>query len=124
MHPRCSCDRLIVNEHCGAKRICSQARCRSVLTLDGSIIILCSHMASDSNQPSLPGELSQDELDVYTDQVPENLRRATSRLQFSPTYVVVGVYRLLTDKKLYVPAWEKCQHGLIRGATIAMLWVS
>lgn len=30
--------------------------------------------------------------------VPASLARATSRLQFPPSYVLVGVYRLITDK--------------------------
>ncbi|KAI0826830.1 hypothetical protein BC628DRAFT_1502659 [Trametes gibbosa] len=58
----------------------------------------------------------------YTEDVPSNLRRATSRLQFPPSYVLVGFYRLVTDRNLYVPAWQKCKHGLIRGATVAVVW--
>jgi len=55
-------------------------------------------------------------------QVPPSLARATSRLQFPPSYVVVGVYRLFTDKLLYAPAWKKCQHGAQRGAVVGLLW--
>ncbi|KAK7033354.1 hypothetical protein R3P38DRAFT_792453 [Favolaschia claudopus] len=55
-------------------------------------------------------------------QIPQSLARATSRLQFPPSYVVVGVYRLFTDKNLYVPAWQKCQHGTTRGAVVALIW--
>ncbi|KAH9851692.1 hypothetical protein C2E23DRAFT_780206 [Lenzites betulinus] len=58
----------------------------------------------------------------YTEDVPSNLRRATSRLQFPPSYVVVGFYRLVTDRNLYVPAWQKCKHGFVRGATVAIVW--
>ncbi|KAF7288712.1 hypothetical protein HMN09_01377200 [Mycena chlorophos] len=54
--------------------------------------------------------------------IPESLRRATTRLQFPPSYVVVGVYRLFTDKLLYVPAWQKCHHGVQRGAIAGLIW--
>lgn len=80
-------------------------------------------MATHTTPHSLPGELNND-TDLFVKQIPDDLRRAASRLQFSPTYVVVGVYRLFTDKNLFVPAWEKCQHGLVRGASIALVWVS
>ncbi|KAJ7125171.1 hypothetical protein C8R44DRAFT_619208 [Mycena epipterygia] len=56
--------------------------------------------------------------------VPPSLIRATSRLQFPPSYVLVGVYRLFTDKHLYVPAWQKCQHGVQRGAVVGLIWVT
>ena len=46
------------------------------------------------------------------------------RLGFPPVYVVVGAYRLLTDKNLYVPMWEKCKHGFVRGAIVGLGWVS
>lgn len=46
------------------------------------------------------------------------------RLNFPPLYVVVGVYRLCTDKNLYVPAWQKCKHGALRGAAVGAGWVS
>jgi hypothetical protein len=55
--------------------------------------------------------------------VPSYLARATLRLQFTPTYVIVGVYRLFTDKSLYVPAWKKCKHATIRGAVVGTIWV-
>ncbi|GJE94131.1 EI24 domain-containing protein [Phanerochaete sordida] len=58
----------------------------------------------------------------YSDNVPENLRAATARLQFPPSYVIVGVYRLFTDKNLIRPAWDKCKHGVVRGAGIALAW--
>ncbi|KAJ6589930.1 hypothetical protein DFH09DRAFT_1140459 [Mycena vulgaris] len=54
--------------------------------------------------------------------VPPSLLRATSRLQFPPSYVLVGVYRFFTDKLLYVPAWQKCQHGVQRGAAVGLVW--
>ncbi|KAJ7188757.1 hypothetical protein C8R46DRAFT_877042 [Mycena filopes] len=55
-------------------------------------------------------------------EIPPSLIRANSRLQFPPSYVVVGVYRLFTDKLLYVPAWQKCQHGVQRGAVVGLVW--
>ncbi|KAF7351042.1 hypothetical protein MSAN_01666500 [Mycena sanguinolenta] len=70
------------------------------------------------------GPEAQDALFVTdpANQVPPSLARATSRLQFPPSYVVVGVYRLFTDKNLYVPAWQKCQHGVRRGAVVGFIW--
>ncbi|SJL15113.1 uncharacterized protein ARMOST_18597 [Armillaria ostoyae] len=47
--------------------------------------------------------------------VPAELERATLRLEFPPSYVIVGVYRLFTDKALYQPVWAKCKHGTQRG---------
>lgn len=57
------------------------------------------------------------------DSVPEHLKRSTHRLQFPPSYVLVGVYRLCTDRNLYVPAWQKCQHGTVRGLGVGLVWV-
>lgn len=73
--------------------------------------------------PSLPGNFGSDSPPPYTENVPQNLRRATARLQFPPSYVVVGVYRFCTDKNLYVPAWKKCQHGVVRGLGVGLVWV-
>ncbi|KAG8219224.1 hypothetical protein J3R82DRAFT_60 [Butyriboletus roseoflavus] len=58
-----------------------------------------------------------------SDPVPANLQRATRRLNFPPSYVVVGVYRLCTDKSLYKPAWDKCKHGVQRGLIVGFVWV-
>jgi hypothetical protein len=55
--------------------------------------------------------------------VPSNLKRATLRLQFTPMYVIVGVYRLFTDESLYVPAWKKCKHATVRGTIVGIAWV-
>ncbi|KAF9031822.1 hypothetical protein BDZ89DRAFT_1101048 [Hymenopellis radicata] len=70
------------------------------------------------------GPEAQDSL--FSDNSPKNtpseLSRATLRLDFPPSYIVVGVYRLFTDKALYQPVWEKCRHGTQRGATIAVVW--
>ncbi|KAF8185721.1 hypothetical protein BJ912DRAFT_1022889 [Pholiota molesta] len=54
--------------------------------------------------------------------VPEHLQRATLRLEFPPSYVVVGVYRLFTDRNLWVPAWDKCRHAAQRGAIVGGIW--
>ncbi|EIN03514.1 hypothetical protein PUNSTDRAFT_109399 [Punctularia strigosozonata HHB-11173 SS5] len=54
--------------------------------------------------------------------IPPTLERAYSRLLFPPSYVVVGVYRLCTDKSLYVPAWKKCKHGVVRGGVVGTIW--
>ena len=54
--------------------------------------------------------------------VPPSLARATMRLEFPPSYVLVGVYRLFTDKNLYKPAWDKCKHALRRGAIAGAAW--
>ena len=55
--------------------------------------------------------------------VPEDLKRATLRLDFTPSYVVVGVYRLFTDRTLLRPAWDKCKHAARRGAIVGAVWV-
>ena len=77
---------------------------------------------------SLPGEYkgSTPAPSPYAvdENIPVNLRRATHRLQFPPSYVAVGFYRLLSDPKLRVPAWNKCKHGFMRGATVGLVWVS
>lgn len=56
--------------------------------------------------------------------LPEHLKRSSHRLQFPPSYALVGVYRLCTDQNLYVPVWQKCQHGTVRGAAVGIVWVS
>lgn len=79
-----------------------------------------------SDDTSLPGNLEHDSNPrlPYSDNVPDNLRAATSRLQFPPSYAVVGIYRLFTDKKIALPVWQKCKHGLVRGVSVALAWVS
>ncbi|KAJ4474285.1 hypothetical protein J3R30DRAFT_3507305 [Lentinula aciculospora] len=54
--------------------------------------------------------------------LPERLKRASYRLQYPPSYALVGVYRLCTDKNLYIPVWQKCQHGTVRGAAVGLVW--
>jgi hypothetical protein len=46
------------------------------------------------------------------------------RLGFSPSYILVGVYRLSTDPLLRVPVWNKCKHGFTRGILVGFVWVS
>ncbi|EJC98572.1 uncharacterized protein FOMMEDRAFT_161388 [Fomitiporia mediterranea MF3/22] len=46
------------------------------------------------------------------------------RLAFPPIYVLVGAYRLLTDKNLYIPTWDKCKHGFVRGAIVGLGWAT
>jgi len=58
-----------------------------------------------------------------TEHLPPNLARAALRLEFPPSYVVVGVYRLFTDKNLYGPVWDKCKHATRRGAIFGSIWV-
>ncbi|XP_006453767.1 hypothetical protein AGABI2DRAFT_189141 [Agaricus bisporus var. bisporus H97] len=54
--------------------------------------------------------------------VPPELTRATQRLEFPPSYVVVGAYRLLTDEILLKPTWDKCRHAARRGAIVGGIW--
>ena len=49
---------------------------------------------------------------------------ADLRLDFSPSYVLVGVYRLSTDASIRVPVWKKCKHGFVRGVLVGLTWVS
>lgn len=55
--------------------------------------------------------------------IPDSLQRATLRLSFPPSYVVVGAYRLLSDKALFIPIWKKCRNGSSRGAAVGCVWV-
>ncbi|KAG2042027.1 hypothetical protein BDR03DRAFT_1088548 [Suillus americanus] len=57
------------------------------------------------------------------DEVPQELHRAMLRLNFPSSYVVVGAYRLFTDKSLYVPAWNKCRNGARRGLICGFAWM-
>ncbi len=56
--------------------------------------------------------------------VPDSLQRASLRLDFPPSYVIVGAYRLLSDKALFVPIWKKCRNGFLRGIAVGSVWVS
>lgn len=58
-----------------------------------------------------------------TDAIPDNLKRAALRMQLPPSYVVVGIYRLFTDEHLWRPTWDKCKHGVQRGAIVGAIWV-
>jgi hypothetical protein len=73
---------------------------------------------------NLPGSFSDPVADsISSNPVPPELERAARRLQFPPSYVIVGVYRLVTDKSLSRPAWDKCKHGTQRGLTVGFAWV-
>jgi hypothetical protein len=54
---------------------------------------------------------------------PDSLRRSTLRLGFPPSYVIVGVYRLLSDKALFLPVWYLCRSGFLKGAAVGGVWV-
>ncbi|KZT18697.1 hypothetical protein NEOLEDRAFT_1103233, partial [Neolentinus lepideus HHB14362 ss-1] len=69
----------------------------------------------------IPGAIAP-EHELAPADVPPTLARAEARLQFPPTYAIVGVYRLFTDKTLYVPAWKKCEHGVVRGLAVGGVW--
>jgi hypothetical protein len=58
------------------------------------------------------------------DAIPDDLKRAALRMQLPPSYVVVGIYRLFTDEHLWRPTWDKCKHGVQRGALVGAVWVS
>ncbi|PFH47211.1 hypothetical protein AMATHDRAFT_68228 [Amanita thiersii Skay4041] len=54
--------------------------------------------------------------------VPRELARASLRLQYPPSYALIGAYRLCTDKNLRVPAWDKCRHATRRGLVVGAIW--
>jgi len=43
-------------------------------------------------------------------------------LLFTPSYTVVGIYRLLTDPPLRKMVWDKIRHGVRRGAIVGAVW--
>ncbi|KAG9012818.1 hypothetical protein FRB90_006499, partial [Tulasnella sp. 427] len=43
-------------------------------------------------------------------------------LKFTPAYCIVGIYRLITDRHVRKPVWDKCKHGVVRGAAVAGVW--
>jgi hypothetical protein len=55
--------------------------------------------------------------------IPDSLQRASLRLGFPPSYVIVGVYRLLSDKTLSLPVWDLCRNGFLKGAAVGSIWV-
>ena len=81
-------------------------------------------MSTPAEKTIVPEGFAPDTPHGGDEAVPEHLRAATSRLQFPPSYVVVGFYRLLSDSKLRVPAWQKCKHGFARGVAVGLVWVS
>ncbi|KAF6753174.1 hypothetical protein DFP72DRAFT_902106 [Ephemerocybe angulata] len=56
------------------------------------------------------------------DDIPETLKRAALRLELPPSYALVGVYRLFTDRNLWKPTWDKCKHGVARGVLVGAVW--
>ncbi|PPQ92482.1 hypothetical protein CVT25_010427 [Psilocybe cyanescens] len=72
---------------------------------------------------SIGPEVQDALFDKEAEHIPPTLKRAALRMEFPPSYVLVGVYRLFTDKHLYKPAWDKCKHATRRGA-IAVLTFS
>ncbi|KAJ3991897.1 hypothetical protein F5050DRAFT_1791706 [Lentinula boryana] len=59
---------------------------------------------------------------LHKSDLPDHLASSSQRLQFPPSYALVGIYRLCTDKNLYIPVWQKCQHGTARGAAVGLVW--
>lgn len=81
-------------------------------------------MSTEADKIPVETELARMQAD---DALTVEARRAhlrEERMEFPPLYVVVGVYRLFTDKNLYVPVWQKCKHGAVRGAVVGLAWVS
>ncbi|KZP15408.1 hypothetical protein FIBSPDRAFT_832994 [Athelia psychrophila] len=74
---------------------------------------------------SIPGAFSDT---LFTEHpyvvTPPELERAVRRLQFPPSYAVVGMYRLITDPSLRRPAWDKCKHGTQRGLVVGVAWAA
>jgi len=84
----------------------------------------CPNLNSALAQMSVTCPESQDSLFIQPEEnIPPTLARASQRLQFPPLYVIVGVYRLFTDKLLYVPVWNRCKH-VQKGALVGAIWVS
>ena len=54
--------------------------------------------------------------------LPPNLSTAAFRLNFPPSYVFVGVYRLSTERTLYGPVWDNCTHDTRREAIVGSIW--
>jgi hypothetical protein len=56
----------------------------------------------------------------------QNLSRATLRLDFLPSRVLVGVDSLCTDTNLRKPAWVKCRRGVAsaRDAIVGLVLTS
>ncbi|KAI0321205.1 hypothetical protein OF83DRAFT_1100720 [Amylostereum chailletii] len=78
------------------------------------------------DERSIPGGINAVELTAQHSSlgqhIPPTLASASARLNFPPSYVVVGVYRLFTDKALYKPFWDKCKHGFVRGIAVGAAW--
>ncbi|KAG2138073.1 uncharacterized protein EDB93DRAFT_1165941 [Suillus bovinus] len=73
-------------------------------------------------EPALKHPVTRSHQSKY-DEVPPELHRAMLRLNFPSSYVVVGAYRLFTDRSLYGPAWDKCRNGARRGLICGFAWI-
>lgn len=81
--------------------------------------------ASELEEIQSPGAFPESVQGIHPEDLgPPELERASRRLSFPPSYVVVGIYRLINDKALLKPAWDKCRHGTQRGLTVGFIWVS
>ena len=112
---------------CQLPSICSSTSSVHLLSLSNlQCFNIMSSAAASSENTIIPGGYKGDTPSPYAEDenIPLSLRRATHRMQFPPSYVVVGFYRLLTDPQLRVPAWKKCEHGFMRGAAVGLVWVS
>lgn len=72
--------------------------------------------------PDAQNALFASESEHIREAVPAALERATDRMEFPPSYVVVGIYRLFTDKALLIPTWDKCKHATQRGLAVGLVW--
>ena len=85
-------------------------------------------MSTDPEELTSKADTEIRRLDPGAGSVPDVAERSRAamrqeRLAFPPIYVLVGAYRLATDKSLYVPMWQKCKHGFVRGAIVGVAWV-
>lgn len=81
------------------------------------------HTSQTSQTSKLVSKI-ENSASIPIDHVPPQLERATMRLEFPPSYVVVGAYRLISDGSLRGPIWNKCKHGVVRGGAVGLGWVS
>ena len=78
---------------------------------------------TDFEEIQSPGAFHESAQNHPEDLGPPELERASRRLSFPPSYVVVGIYRLINDKSLLKAAWDKCRHGTQRGLAVGFVWV-
>ena len=80
-------------------------------------------MSTESGKLRVAAELQTDDNKAPVVDARRSQFVREERLNFPPVYVVVGVYRLLTVKNLYIPVWAKCKHGVVRGVVGGAGWV-